>query len=235
MEIDELTETLLLELRNSEDRQVSFASIDLLSGKTWFKNLVTPERWLTGVQAAYNGVLLVHNYQSEKSPEHKGLVAIDAFTGDTLWFNYNYGFDYLSSDGPLLYDTRIQPRKIFLADIKTGATIRNQASFAFNELPNKIMVPEIISKEELQQQFRGFDPFANMVHYHEYNNFRIVSLHALVDGKLTQMLYVMQGINKVYEDLLNTDIQKLQPEAFIMHQNRLVYIKNKCELKVLSL
>jgi len=78
-------------------------------------------------------------------------------------------------------------------------------------------------------------PFGNSVHYLDYNNFRIVSLHTLQAGELKQYLFVMDGADKVYEDLLNTDIQKLQPEAFIIHKNRLVYIKNKTELKVLSL
>jgi hypothetical protein len=48
-------------------------------------------------------------------------------------------------------------------------------------------------------------------------------------------LFVMNGGETVYEDLLNADIQKLQPEAFIVHKNRLVYIKNKTDLKGLSL
>jgi hypothetical protein len=78
-------------------------------------------------------------------------------------------------------------------------------------------------------------PFGNSVHYLEHNNFRIVSLHTLQAGELKQYLFVMNGGETVYEDLLNADIQKLQPEAFIVHKNRLVYIKNKTDLKVLSL
>jgi hypothetical protein len=77
--------------------------------------------------------------------------------------------------------------------------------------------------------------FGNMIHYLEYNNFRIVSLHALRGGQLMQSLFVMDGVNKVYEDLLSQEIQKIQPEAFILHKNRLIYIKNKSELKVLTL
>ncbi|MDB5086247.1 MAG: hypothetical protein JWR09_241, partial [Mucilaginibacter sp.] len=65
--------------------------------------------------------------------------------------------------------------------------------------------------------------------------FRIVSLHTLVDGQLNQLLFIMDGNKKIYEDLLNNKIQKMQPEAFILHKNHLIYIKNKAELKVLSL
>jgi len=60
-------------------------------------------------------------------------------------------------------------------------------------------------------------------------------LHALKGGQLTQSLFIADGNITVYDDLLNAGIQKMQPEAFIMHKNRLIYIKNKSELKVLTL
>jgi hypothetical protein len=84
------------------------------------------------------------------------------------------------------------------------------------------------------------DAFANTVHYLDYNNLRFVSLHALKGGTLTQWLYIFEGDGPgdsrfVFEDLINSGIQKMQPEAFIVHKNHFIYIKNKSELKVLSL
>ena len=78
-------------------------------------------------------------------------------------------------------------------------------------------------------------PYGNTIHYLEHNNLRIVSLHSLVKGTLEQRLYILDEINLIYEDLLNTDIQKLQPEAFLIHRDQLIYLKNKSELKVLNL
>jgi hypothetical protein len=235
MEIDELTETIFAEIRNSEEKKVSFGAVDLLNGKTLFKELTTDERWHTGIEAAYDGVLLLHFYQSETGPTHRGLLAIDADTGNTLWSNYNFTFDHLSANGLVLYDARIHPRKLFLADIKTGATTRIYEPSVYRELKNSITLPELKTPEFLSAKLVTVHPFGNMVHYLKYNNFIIVSLHALKSGELTQSLYIMDGVNKVYEDLLNAGIQKIQPEAFIMHKNHLIYIKNKSELKVLTL
>ena len=240
IEIDELTGTLFVEIRDSGEKKVSFASIDLLSGKTWFKDLVMPERWLTGIEAAYGGVLLLHNYQSEKSPAHKGIIAIDARSAKTLWANYNYALDHLSPDGPVLYDSLIQPRRLFYVDVKTGGTVGNYIPSVNTRLQNNIVVPGLISAETLASKLKNIRRDGNMIHYLEYNNFRIVSLHAPSENGLQQVLYVMNGAHPdgyrlVYEDLLNENIQKIQPEAFIMHNNRLIYIKNKAEIKVLSL
>ena len=240
MEIDEVTETIFVEIRNSEEKKVYFGAVGLLSGATLFKDLTTDERWLTGIEAAYNGVLLLHFYQSEAGPAHKGLLAIDALTAKPLWSNYTYSFDHLSVNGPVLYDARMQPRKLFLADIKTGATTRIYEPSVYGGLKSNIVLPELKTPGFLSPKPITVHPFGNMIHYLEYNNFRIVSLHSLKGGQLTQSIYILDRLNadnyrEVYEDLLNEEIQKIQPEAFILNKNRLIYIKNKSELKILTL
>ena len=68
LEIDELSDTIFVEVRNDAGKEVTFSSIDLTTGKLNFTNLATPERWLTGIEAAYDGVLLLHNYRSATGP-----------------------------------------------------------------------------------------------------------------------------------------------------------------------
>lgn len=235
LEIDELSENIFIETRNEQDKQVSFSSINLNTGQVNFKGLTTPERWLTGIEAAYNDVLLLHNYQSEKGPLHKGIIAVDAITGETLWSNYVNAFDHLSADGPVVYNTSIQPKKLFIADVKTGATNRLYDPSVDHELQNNIVVPVLVEPALLSPELIPFALFGNSIHYLEYNNFRIVSLHTLEDGALKQYLYIFSGVDKVYSDLLNTDIQKLQPEAFILHKTRLIYIKDKSVLNIVNL
>ncbi|MDB5133517.1 MAG: hypothetical protein JWP37_120 [Mucilaginibacter sp.] len=235
LEIDTISETIFIEIRDQADKKVYFSAISLQNGNVFFDELQTEERWLTGIEAAYDGVLLLHNYQSEAGPAHKGIIAIDGFTGNTLWNNYVNAFDHLSINGPVIYDTRIQPRKLFLADIKSGLINRQFEPSIDIELDNHIILPDTISAEFLRAIKPPVAPFGNTIHYLEHNNFRIVSLHSLETGTLQQHLYIMDGMNIVYNDLLNSDIQKLQPESFLMHKDRLIYLKNKSQLKVLTL
>jgi hypothetical protein len=235
IEVDKITDTLFIEIRNNEDRNVSFAALNLKTANVYFEGLITPEKWLTGIEAAFNNVLLLHYYQSETGPAHKGLLAIDTLTGETLWSNYNFAFDHLSVDGAVIYDTRVQPRKLFLADIRTGVTGSVFDASVNKELINNIILPQLTGFDELLIKLTAVQPVGNLVHYLEYNNFRIVSLHAPKDDRLTQSLFIVDGVDVIYDDLLNHDIQKIQPEAFMMYNNYLLYIKNKSELKVISL
>jgi hypothetical protein len=235
MEIDELSETLFLEVRDNADKNVSFASVSLQTGETLFKDITSPERWLTGIEAAYDSVLLLHFYQNETGPVHKGLMALDGKTGEQLWANYALALDYLSVDGPIVFGLQFQPRKYFLLDVKTGATTRVYPPSVLKEMKSAVRMPEIKENNELTQNLTFKHPFGNSVHYLEHNSYRVISLHALKGGQLIQLLYVFEGERVIYEDIVNSDIQKMQPEAFILHKNRLIYLKNRLELKILSL
>ncbi len=232
LEIDELTDTICIETRDETEKLVSFSSIGLDTGKAYFKELTTEERWLTGIETVYDGVLLLHNFLSQNGPLHKGIIAIDAITGKTLWSNYTLAFETLSADGPIMYETHIHPKRLYLTDVHTGATTRIYEPTVHAELKNNITAPQVIDPAGLTIPL---PPFGNSVHYLDYNNYRIVSLHSIQAGVLQQWLFVMDGVGEVYKDLLNTGIQKLQPESFILHKNRLVYIKNKSELRIVKL
>ncbi len=235
LEIDAHSQTLFTEIRDQDDKRVFFSSVNLESGKVNFDGLQTEERWLTGIEAAYKGVLLLHNYQSESGPAHKGLIAFDGESGSLLWNNYTNAFDHLSVNGPVIYDTRIQPRMLYLADIKTGTPVRPYEPLIDVEEVTNIILPDVIPAKFLETLPIESVPFGNTAHYLEHNNLRIVSLHALAEGTLQQRLYIVDNANIIYEDILNTDIQKLQPEAFLIYRDQLIYLKNKSELKVLNL
>lgn len=232
LEIDSLSDTIFIEVRNQSDKQVSFSAIGLNNGKVYFDQLQTEERWLTGIETAYSGVLLLHNYQSEAGPNHKGIIAIDGSTGNNIWNNYTHAFDHLSVNGPVIYDTRLQPRKLLLADISTGQLLRSYEPVIDTEPVSYIRVPDMVPANLVQVPVA---PYGNAIHYLEHNSLRIVSLHSLVEGTLEQRLYILDNNGLVYEDLLNSGIQKLQPEAFLMHRDQLIYLKNKSELKILNL
>jgi len=236
MEIDDMSSTLFVELRNSEDKKVAYGAINLLSGRVYFKDTVTPERWLTGIEAAYDGVLLVHNYQSENGPIHKGLVAIDGLSGQILWSNYTLAFDHLSVNGPIVYNSQIQPKKLFLADIKTGNLLSPYQPVINTPLYNNIVMPQVLPAEALNELPLAAEAYANTLYYLEHNSYRIVSLHTFFYEKIKQQLYIINSEGEVvYQDLLNSNIQKLQPEAFVVHKNSLIYLKERSGLVVLNL
>ena len=236
LEVDGLTDTLFAEIRDVTHRQVDFAAINLRNAETNFKSFKTDETWLTGMESSYDGVLLIHFFETQNGPAHKGLAAIDGTNGQLLWSNFNYGFDHLSSSGPVVYDVRLQPRKYFVADIRSGNRVNAVDADGTELIQNFITSPAahpvsaITELTDLQPE-----PYGNIVQCLDYNSYRIVSLHTQWAGQLKQLLYIFENGKPVFEDILNADIQKMQPEAFVMYKHQLIYLKNKTEIKVLNL
>ena len=235
LEIDELTQTLALEIRNQADKQVSFASVNLAGGQINFKDYTPPERWFTGIETAHNGVLLLHNYLNQTTPVHNGLTAVNIVTAETLWSNYTLAFEGMTINGPLLYSTRITPKKLYIADIQTGAMLRPFNPQTDTVLPRNLKLPEMLSAADVPLPALPAIPYGGIVHYMVHNSRRIISLHTGNPQMLQQHLYVTDDTGAfIFEDLLNTGIQKLQPEAFLIHENWLICLVNKTTLMVLQ-
>ena len=236
LEIDVISNVIFAEIRDPGNKNVCFAGLSLETGKVFFDDLQTEERWLTGIETAFNGVLLLHNYHSEASPAHKGLIAIDGETGKSLWNNYTHAFDHLSANGPVIFDTRFQPQKLLIADIKTGDIIRPYKPLHDLTVDNEIVLPRMAPTGILSSLSLQLKIFGDTIDYLAFNNFRIVSLHAFAEGALQHLLYVLTEDNQiVYQDLLNKNIQKLQPESFLLRKGQLIYLTEKSRLKVLNL
>ncbi len=234
MEIDPISHMLFAEVRDQAARKVSFAAISLSTGQTHFKDNTIDESWLTGIETAYNGVLLLHYYQAAGSPAHKGLAGIDGMTGKVLWQNFNYTFDHLTVNGPVVFDARIQPPRYQLMDGLTGSLQREMTPVTDTVPDSPIRVPHSMQAPPDLPKLPA-EPYHNIVHYLEYNDLIIVSLHTLWADQLKQCLYIVKGNEVVFEDILNTNIQKLQPEAFVLYHDQLIYLKDKVEIKVLNL
>ncbi len=235
MEIDAVQDILFAEIRNVNTHEVSFASINLQTAESLYKNFRADESWLTGIESAYNGVLLLHYYEAQSSPAHKGLAAFSGTKAKLLWNNFNYAFDHLTVNGPVFYDTRFQPRKLFLADVFTGEKTRNYDAATDTEFINRLALPQHTVIPDVVLNHISAEPYGNLMYYLDYNNYRIVSLHTQWAGQLKQQLFIFDNGKPVFEDLLNADIQKMQPEAFVMYKNQLIYLKDKTEIKVLNL
>ncbi|RYY28593.1 MAG: DUF4905 domain-containing protein [Sphingobacteriaceae bacterium] len=233
MEVDTSQELLFVETRNAENHTAAFSSLSLKTGKNHFTELLSEEKWLIGIAGGRNGMLFLHCYSSEQSPEHKAVIALDAFTGKQVWADYNLSAETFTTSGLLVTDQRFQTKKTVLLDYKTGKILQkpNELYEDFQQITQPLMLrlPPKNLTDLIADEIVGEISLVN------YNPYLIISLHTQKNGALQQQLFILKNDEIVYQDLLNEQIQKLQPEAFMVVKNRLVYLKNKIILKVLNL
>lgn len=232
LESDTVAGLLYVETRNSENRTVGFSSFGLENGKVYFEELLPEEKWLIGLEGGRQGVLFLHGYKSDQSPEHKAIIALDGLTGKQLWADYNFALEAFTVDGLLAADQRFQSKRIVLFDYQSG---NPKTSSQNQDDPQEIKYPQILRL--LPQNLTGLiaGEITGEISCLNYNSYLIISLHTQNNGALAQHLFIIENDKMIYHDLLNENIQKLQPEAFVLIKKHLVYIKNKFNLKVLNL
>lgn len=224
---------IYVETRNEEAHSAGFSSFSLKKEGINFTEMVFEEKWLVGMEGGRQGILFLHGYKSEQTPEHKGIIALDGLTGKQLWADYNFSAEAFKTEGLLAADRRFQTKRTVLLDYKTGNQITkpNNLQDDFQEIHAPYLLPL------LPQNLSALIPktITGEISCLNYNPYLIISLHTQNNGVLLQELFVIEDGFVVYHDLLNENIQKLQPEAFVMIKNCLIYLKNKITLKVLNL
>lgn len=235
LETDIEQDLIYVETRNEKEHSAGFSSLNLKTGKLNFLELASEEKWLVGLSGGRKGVLFLHGYLSAQTPEHNGIIALDGISGKQLWANYNLSLETFTTIGLLAADQRFQSKRLVLLDELTGSTITgiNLNNLQDDAQPIQIPTMLLLLPQNLSALIDG--TITGEISCFNYNSHLIISLHTQNNEGLLQQLFIIENETVVYRDLLNEQIQKLQPEAFVMVKNYLVYLKNKTILKVLNL
>ena len=224
---------LYLELRDAESKRVGFAAVSLATGKLCFQDVTLAETWLCNLSVAFNGVMLIQGFAGAGVPS--GITAIDGKSGTLLWQNYSYGLSHVSISGVVAFSTQIQSQKLLLLNGGSGEVLR--AYNAEIDLPVDSQIITPVAIPEIPVSYSAFvnAEITGLILASKYQDFTILSFHELIAGILRQRLLIVKGSNLVFNEVLNDKIQKLQPEAFMLYANRLIYIKNKSNIVVVNL
>ncbi len=233
LEVDVANELLFAETRNAEDHTAAFSSFSLKTGENFFAEMISEEKWLTGMEGGRCEMLFLHGYKSPQSPEHKAVIALNAFSGKQVWADYNFSAEAFTTAGLLITDQRFQTKKTVLLDYQTGKLLPKPVDLAddYQQIQNPLML--LLPPQNLADLVP--ETIIGEISCLNYKSYLIISLHTQKNGVLLQQLFIIENNIIVYQDLLNEQIQKLQPEAFIVVNNHLIYLKNKMILKVLNL
>lgn len=220
--LDDKNELLFIESRTA-DKEVFFYVYDFLSDKFLVKEKTFEGNWFTAISGAYEGIAYFHGLENEFSPARKGLLAYDVYQNKVLWENYNYSLEYISQNGLIVFNQRIHPKKFELLDNTSGMLIKklNQDDLN-NHIPvtNQIAIPQMKLGDKITDVTQTLSI--------EKNTFK--TLYKSENNKFNQYICVFSDDVLIFEDCLNTDIQKIASDTFFVWLNRLIYIRDKSEI-----
>lgn len=218
---------LAIESRNSDLKQVAFTVLNFINGNVHFKEITYSEKW--NLNLAYIGKenLIINSYANADSPESKGILSVNLANGSVIWERFNISLNDVQDSGLQVYDPRFQPRKYSWIDHITSNVIdaqskklMHESTIIFPGTDNSINLPPFITHGQIAGDISALS----------FSGKKIVSFHEVKDDFFEQRIIVYQGDRILIDDIMISGIQKLQPEAFFIQQNHLLYIRDKQEI-----
>ncbi len=227
IKVQEQSGLMAIESRNSDLKQVAFTVLNFITGYVHFKEISYNEQWNLSLAFIGEENLIINGYGQADRPESKGIMSVRLTDGSVMWEKFNISLNDVLPEGIQVYDPRFQPRKYSWIDHLSSHEIENPPSepvaastILFPEIDNSITIPSFIQHGQIAGDILALT-FANK---------KMLSFHEVKEDFFHQRLIVYQEDKLLIDDILISGIQKLQPEAFFIQQNHLLYIRDKREI-----
>jgi hypothetical protein len=227
MQIQEETGSIAIESRNIDTKKVLFSVLNYETGKIFFKEKAFAEPMNANLAYLSEDTLLLKLNEHMESPESSGLISIELKSAKILWEKYNVSIQQVTNYGIQIFDTKISPRRFSWINHLNTSTLSEPSQISLNS--NSIIFPEI-NNEYSFPNFIEHGSIEGGVADLNIDGLRIICFHEKIEGKLQQKLLIYQNNKILHEDILISNIQKLQPESFFMIEKQLFYIRNKDEI-----
>ena len=227
IEVNEKYDFIAIESRTLESKKTSFSVINYKSGEVLIKEKIFQETWNLNLAYIAEKNLVITAFNQAGSPESKGVISVNIQDAEILWEHYNLSLNRVTNEGLQVYDPRINPRRLSWIshikgeDITERDNIENSNETLIHpEFRTQFSIPDFISREEIIGELSVLG----------VRDLIIISFHEKVQNNIQQRLLVYQDDTILLDEILISDIQKLQPESFFMEKNHLFYIRNKNEI-----
>jgi len=97
---------LLLEIRNAEQKQVTFAALDFQKNDFLWKDVALEESWWVEQSAAADGIILYTLYTDTQNPDRKALLAYSLEDHKLIWWNNDFSLISVSGGKVLGFSSK---------------------------------------------------------------------------------------------------------------------------------
>lgn len=250
---DETANKWAVELRDTTAHEVHYTIIDSNNKQSFKQDLLVENAWWTGITAFREDKLVMHRFQDSENPERKEFFILDIQTEKLCWESEKFIFVKMHNNEIYGYektDENGQIHKIIsLADYSEKIVDVVEFERKIEQLAkeqdknNALIYPFYYPQEHVYFetvkayliQFMHVHP-VNGCEYLEHQGAIIISYYIYENKSLSNYLLL---INQAQEVLLHEKIDHqlngIGVDTFFVVKNRLVFIKEKHQLKSYAL
>jgi hypothetical protein len=251
------TGKLIIEERDTENKQVYFNCYNTLSGKKIFKELQLEEKFWIGIETVHEDLILFHKFAKPDMPRHKGIIGFDIETQKILWENFDQTFLFIYQNKVYTYREKFEGRNYFSVDFRTGEQVEELGddSAEINRLRNLSLLerpsleyyfPAAYSNETTLEEraenilnsLRNENVISGNIEFILKETLLLTSFH-IVNSKnmLDNLLKAVDLSDRSYilEEILNKDTSLMMTDSFFIVNDLLFVLFGKNRLRVYNI
>ena len=251
------TGKIVIEERDTENKEVFFNCLKISSGEKIFSELQLEEKFWVGIEAVNGGMIYFHKFAKPDMPGHQGIIAFDIKSKNILWENPDYSFLFIDGDKIYCYKSLFEGRSFFTIDCNTGEMIEDLGSDVseINRLRDAALskqsykdyiFPKTYYSDDIYDEritkifseFKNEKVIAGNIEYAIYGEVLFFNFHEVLDnGSLRNILIAIDLKNnkQIMEELLIGETKAYVPDSFFFRQNLMFLLEEKNRLVVYEL
>lgn len=245
--MDEANRHLVLEIRNGNLRQVSFACIDLFKREILWQDLLMQETWWISLAAVHQNTMLFYLYADNPKPDTSEILSFDLFSKQLLWHQALYRFYTIQEDAVIalkLNETQMLFEKL---QLRTGHTLETMMEYN-PSLLHSLDESQLIFPEHYLEGTTHFETIKiflekilqirvfGSIDYLEHKNFIIITYFFSKNEEISNNLLILEANAQILlNECINTQTKGVTLDSFFVINHTLISIKNKTELIAYSL
>ncbi len=230
----------VLELREKETKQVSYAMVDLEAAfgpdnQAVWEYPVAATEWWTSLAGVGRTHFFLHNYRDPEIPEPTDFLAVNKVTGDVDWVQPGYRFSATRPDGVLEIAKRTGGEIVYYecheASGNVGALTRRHSP---SEVPGlqypvryKTGDPYFETITDFLDKTLNSGPL-HTIDYLEFKSYMVFSYYLYENEKMVQYLAVIDRWKSIkYHQQVADAIHQVGMDTFLLKNDTLVFVRNK--------
>ncbi|KUG26612.1 hypothetical protein ASZ90_003547 [hydrocarbon metagenome] len=244
-------ENIVIEKRDTADKQVYFDSFELESNQNIFSDLQLDEKFWIGIEKVYRGVILFHKYSKPDMPGHKEIIAYDVKLKQVLWRNEELSYLFVYDGKVYCFKQQFEGRNFYTLNYQSGELIEDLGNNAerVNSIYNQsreeegfddYIFPGTFESENekvsgIIKELKSNLEILGEVEYTVFRNVLFASYHSKVfDNSMVNKFTAIDSDNG--KELLNLTLtpntESFMTDSFFVYKNFLFLLKGKEELDI---
>ncbi|MEJ2494607.1 MAG: DUF4905 domain-containing protein [Ignavibacteriaceae bacterium] len=251
------TGKLIIEERETEEKQAYFNCLNIESGKKIFKNLQLDEKFWLGIETIYKDVIFFHRFTKPDMPQHNGIIAFDINKKKVIWKDDNHTFLFIKDEKVYTFQQMFENRRHFNLNYKSGEVIEDLGSdpasinllredviasedFSGYIFPQKFDVSTVVSDPANQflKSLRETHLITGNIEFALKNHLLMFNFHEINSDNSLKNIFKAVDLSKgkyILEETLNSRTNAFAPDSFFIKDDILFLLIEKMKVGVYAI